>query len=196
MANDPKIDAYIAKAAPFAQPILNHLRALVHDTVAGLDEGLKWGMPHFLYKGKNLAGMAAFKAHTAFILHGEGRQGEGMGGYGKIASLEELPLLADLKQGILAAKDRIDSEGTAIKPKGAKPKAPKAEIAMPDDFASALAVMQGARERFDGWAPSHRREYLEWIVEAKRPETRAKRIAQACEWITEGKKRNWKYENC
>ena len=196
MANDPKIDAYIAKAAPFAQPILNHLRAVVHDTVAGLDEGLKWGMPHFLYKGKNLAGMAAFKAHTAFILHGEGRQGEGMGGYGKIASLEELPPLADLKQGILAAKDRIDSEGTAIKPKAAKPKAPKAEIAMPDDFASALAAMQGARERFDGWAPSHRREYLEWIVDAKRPETRAKRIAQACEWITEGKKRNWKYENC
>ena len=196
MANDPKIDAYIAKAAPFAQPILNHLRAVVHDTVAGLDEGLKWGMPHFLYKGKNLAGMAAFKAHTAFILHGEGRQGEGMGGYGKIASLEELPPLADLKQGILAAKDRIDSEGTALKPKAAKPNAPKAEIAMPDDFASALAAMQGARERFDGWAPSHRREYLEWIVDAKRPETRAKRIAQACEWITEGKKRNWKYENC
>ena len=196
MANDPKIDAYIAKAAPFAQPILNHLRAVVHDTVAGLDEGLKWGMPHFIYKGKNLAGMAAFKAHTAFILHGEGRQGEGMGGYGKIASLEELPPLADLKQGILAAKDRIDSEGTAIKPKAATPKAPKAEIAMPDDFASALAAMQGAQERFDGWAPSHRREYLEWIVEAKRPETRAKRIAQASEWIAEGKKRNWKYENC
>ena len=196
MANDPKTDAYIAKAAPFAQPILNHLRALVHDTVAGLDEGLKWGMPHFIYKGKNLAGMAAFKAHVAFILHGEGRQGEGMGGYGKIASLDELPSEGDLRAGILAAKARIDSEGTALKPKAAKPKAPKPEIAMPDDLATELARHPGARERFDGWAPSHRREYLEWIVDAKRPETRAKRITQAGAWIGEGKKRNWKYEDC
>lgn len=196
MANDPKIDAYIAKAAPFAQPILNHLRALVHNTVAGLDEGLKWGMPHFIYKGKNLAGMAAFKAHAAFILHGEGRQGEGMGGYGKIASLAELPSEADLRAGILAAKARIDSGGTALKPKAAKPKAAKPEIPTPDDFAAELARYPGAREGFDGWAPSHRREYLEWIVDAKRPETRAKRIAQAGEWIGEGKKRNWKYEDC
>ncbi len=196
MTKDPKIDAYIAKAAPFAQPILLRLRALVHDTVAGLDEGLKWGMPHFIYKGKNLAGMAAFKAHAAFILHGEGRQGEGMGGYGKIASNDDLPSDADLRQGILAAKARIDAEGTALTPKAGKPKASKPEISMPEDFAAELARYPGARERFDGWAASHRREYLEWIVDAKRPETRAKRLAQAGEWIAEGKKRNWKYEGC
>jgi uncharacterized protein YdeI (YjbR/CyaY-like superfamily) len=195
VAKDPKIDAYIAKAAPFAQPILTHLRALVHDTIEGLDEGLKWGMPHFIYKGKNLAGMAAFKAHTAFILHGEGRQGEGMGGYGKIASLAELPSDADLKQRILAAKARIDNEGTALKPK-ALPKATKPEIPTPDDLSAELARYPGARERFESWAPSHRREYLEWIVGAKRPETRAKRITQAGEWIGEGKKRNWKYDDC
>ncbi len=195
VATEPKIDAYIAKAAPFAQPILSHLRALVHTTIPGLDEAMKWGMPHFLYKGKNLAGMAAFKAHAAFILHGEGRQGEGMGGYGKIASLEELPSDAVLKKAILAAKDRIDTEGTATKRKAA-PKVPKAEIPTPDDLAAEFSRFQGARERFDAFAPSHRREYLEWIIEAKRPETRAKRIAQACEWIAEGKKRNWKYEDC
>lgn len=111
VAQDLKTDAYIAKAAPFAQPILNHLRALVHDTVAGLDEALKWGMPHFIYKGKNLAGIAAFKAHAAFILHGEDRQGEGMGSYGKIASRDDLPSDAVLREKILAAKARIDAEG-------------------------------------------------------------------------------------
>jgi uncharacterized protein YdeI (YjbR/CyaY-like superfamily) len=195
MASDPRVDAYIAKAAPFAQPILTHLRALVHATVEELDETVKWGMPHFVYKGKNLAGIAAFKAHTAFIVHGEGRQGDAMGQYGKIASLAELPKDKELAAKLLDAKARIDSEGTALKPRTA-PKAPMAEIPMPEDFAGELARLQGARERFDAFAPSHRREYLEWIVEAKRPETRAKRIAQAAEWIAEGKKRNWKYENC
>jgi uncharacterized protein YdeI (YjbR/CyaY-like superfamily) len=195
MPTDPRIDAYIAKAAPFAQPILNHLRALVHATVDGLDEAIKWGMPHFVYKGKNLAGFAAFKAHAAFMIHGDGRQGDAMGQYGKIASLADLPADAELKAKILEGKARIESAGTALKPRAA-PKAPKAEIAMPDDFAAALAAMQGVRERFDAFPPGARREYLEWIVEAKQPATRAKRIAQAGEWIAEGKKRNWKYESC
>ena len=193
MANDPKIDAYIAKAAPFAQPILIRLRALVHDTVLGLDEGLKWGMPHFIYQGKNLAGMAAFKAHTAFILHGEGRQGEGMGGYGKIASNDDLPSDSELRAGILAAKARIDTEGTAPKPKAA-PKPAKAPIPMQDDFN--VALTPAARAHFDAFPPGAQREYLEWITTAKADATRAKRIAQACEWIAEGKKRNWKYEGC
>lgn len=195
MATDPRIDAYIAKAAPFAQPILTHLRQLVHATVPGLDEAIKWGMPHFVYKGKNLAGLAAFKAHTAFVVHGDGRQGDAMGQYGKIASLADLPADTVLADKLLDAVSRIDQDGTAIKPKPA-PKAPKAEIAMPDDLAAALAAMQGVRERFDAFPPGARREYLEWIVSAKRPETRAKRIVTTCEQVAEGKKLNWKYENC
>ena len=195
MAQDPRIDAYIAKAQPFAQPVLTHLRALVHKALPGIDETIKWGMPHFVYKGKNLAGLAAFKAHAAFVIHGDGRQGDAMGQYGKIASLADLLSDKDLTAKLHEARARVDSSGTALKPKAA-PKPPKAEIGMPDDFAAELAKLQGARERFDGWAPSHRREYLEWITEAKRPETRAKRIAQAGEWIAEGKKRNWKYESC
>lgn len=195
MAIDPKIDAYIDKSAAFAQPILRHIRALVHDAIPGLDEAMKWGMPHFLYKGKNLAGMAAFKAHCTMMIHGDGRQGDAMGQFGKIAALSDLPNKADLAAKLGGAAARIDQAGTALKPKTAT-KAPKAEIAMPDDLAAELARLQGARERFDAFAPSHRREYLEWIVEAKRPETRAKRIAQAGEWIAEGKKRNWKYEGC
>ncbi|MFM5923444.1 MAG: YdeI/OmpD-associated family protein [Novosphingobium sp.] len=195
MAQDPKIDAYIEKAAPFAQPILRHVRALVHKAIPGLDEAMKWGMPHFLYKGKNLAGMSAFKAHAAVMIHGDGRQGDAMGQFGKIASLSDLPGDKDLAAKLQEAKARIDSAGTALKPKAA-PKAPKAEIPMPEDFAAALAAMQGVRDRFDAMPPGARREYLEWIVEAKRPETRTTRIATAAEWIAEGKKRNWKYEGC
>lgn len=195
MASDPKIDAYIEKAAPFAQPILRHVRALVHATIPDLDEAMKWGMPHFTYKGKNLAGFAAFKAHAAVMIHGDGRQGDAMGQFGKIASLDDLPSDRDLAAKLQEAMARIDSAGTALKPK-AVPKSPKAEIPMPDDFAAALAAMQGVRERFDAMPPGARREYLEWIVEAKRPETRATRIATAAEWIAEGKKRNWKYEGC
>lgn len=195
MARDPRIDAYIAKAAPFARPILDHLRELVHTTVDGLNEAIKWGMPHFVYKHKNLAGFAAFKAHAAFMIHGDGRRGDAMGQFGKIAALTDLPSDAELKAKLLEGKARIDASGTALRPKGA-PKAPKAEIGMPDDFAAALAAMEGARERFVCFPPGAQREYLEWIVEAKRADTRTKRIAQAAEWIAAGKKRNWKYESC
>ena len=195
MAQDPRIDEKIAKADDFARPVLEHLRALVHRTVPDAGEAIKWGMPHFTYKGKNLAGIAAFKAHVSFGIHGEGRAVEGMGQYGKIRTMADVPAGTVIADGLRAAQARIDTTGTALRLKD-NPKVAKAEIAMPDDFAAELAKLQGARERFDGWAPSHRREYLEWIVEAKRPETRAKRIAQAGTWIAEGKKRNWKYEGC
>jgi len=195
LPQDPRVDAYIAKAADFARPILTHLRAVVHSTVDGLDETIKWGMPHFVYKGKNLAGFAAFKAHTAFILHGDGRQGEGMGGYGKIASRDELPSDAELALAILSAKARIDETGTALKPRAAA-RTPKQELPIPPAFAAALAANPTAEAAFRNFAPSHRREYIQWISDAKRDETREKRIVQAIEWLNEGKKRNWKYENC
>ncbi|MFO1256140.1 MAG: YdeI/OmpD-associated family protein [Sphingomonadaceae bacterium] len=195
MASDPKVDAYIAKAAPFAQPILTHLRALVHETIPGLDEALKWGMPHFLYKGKNLAGMSAFKAHAAFMIHGDGRQGDAMGQFGKIAALADLPGDNVLKSRLIEAKDRIDTAGTAQKPRTA-PRAPRPELPIPPEFAAALDASPAARAALEGFAPSHRREYVEWITEAKRAETRDKRIAQAVEWLAQGKKRNWKYEGC
>ena len=196
MNTDPRIDAYIAKAAPFAQPILAHLRALVHAALPGAEETIKWSMPHFTHGGKNIAGMAAFKAHCSFAIHGEGRQGSdaGMGQFGKIAALSDLPSDEELAAKLKAGAERIATHGSATTPKVKKP--PKAEIAMPDDFAAALASNAKAQAAFDSFAPSHRREYLEWITEAKREETRNKRIAQALEWLAEGKKRNWKYENC
>jgi uncharacterized protein YdeI (YjbR/CyaY-like superfamily) len=196
MARDPRVDEKIAQAAPFARPILEHFRALVHRAVPDAEEAIKWGMPHFTYKGKNIAGMAAFKAHCAVVIHGEGRQGEkeGMGSYGKVASLDDLPPEAELAAKLTEAKARIDEAGTARKkPTALKPKAPRT-IEMQEDLAVALAANPAAVQTWDGLAPSHRYEYLEWIIEAKREETRAKRIGQALEWLAEGKRRNWKYE--
>jgi len=195
---DPRIDAYIAKAAPFAQPILTHLRALVHRALPEAEETIKWGMPHFVVRGKNVSGFAAFKAHCAFVIHGDGRQGsaegDGMGGYGKIASLDDLPPEGELEAKVREAAERVAAIGTALKPKAKKP--PKAEIPMPDDFAAALAAVPQAEATLAGFAPGQRRDYLEWITAAKQAATREKRIAQAVEWLAEGKKRNWKYENC
>lgn len=196
MKSDPRVDSYIAKAAPFAQPILTHLRRIAHKALPDGEEGIKWGIPHFLLNGKNVAGMSAFTAHCAFVVHGEGKQGsgEGMGAYGKITSMEDMPGDAELTAAIKAAAERVKTQGSATK--RSTPRKPKPEIPVPDDFAAALAKSDPAIATFNAFAPSHRREYLEWITQAKRPETRAKRIAQAIEWMAEGKKRNWKYENC
>lgn len=194
MERDPRVDAYIAKAAPFAQPILTRIRELAHKAVPEGTEDIKWGMPHFLVAGKNVVGMSAFKAHCALVIHGDRRQGESMGGYGKIATLDDVPPEAEVIAAMHAARDRVATLGSATKGQ-AKP-APKAEIPMPGYFSEALAGNPEARENFDQLAPSHRREYLEWITEAKREETRLKRLATALEWLAEGKKRNWKYENC
>lgn len=199
-ATDPRIDAYIAKAAPFAQPILNHVRELIHRVLPEVEEGIKWGMPAFMIGGKNVAGLAAFKAHCAVMIHGEGRlgaeesKGEGMGGYGKVAALSDLPGDDVLEAALKEAARRVATSGTARKPAAKKP--PKAEIAMPEDFAAALAAAPAAKATLDAFAPGQRRDYLEWITTAKQAATREKRIAQAIEWLAEGKKRNWRYENC
>ena len=120
MTRHPRIDEIIDKAAPFAQPILNHWRALIHKTVPGVEEAIKWSMPHFVYKGKNIAGMAPFKAHCAIMVHGDGRQeSEGMGSYGKLTKLEDLPSDAELVaklQNAMARIDRAQSESKSIFP--------------------------------------------------------------------------------
>jgi uncharacterized protein YdeI (YjbR/CyaY-like superfamily) len=188
MTRDPRIDEYIAAAAPFAQPILSHVRALAHHALPDASESIKWGMPHFMAGGKNVIGMAAFKAHASVMIHGEGARGEGMGSLGKLTTLADLPpddeLIARFQAGFAAL-------GTPRK-KGA----PKPELPVPPELVAALAEDQAAQATFSGFAPSHRREYAEWIGEAKRPETRARRVAQAIVWLREGKHRNWKYERC
>jgi uncharacterized protein YdeI (YjbR/CyaY-like superfamily) len=197
MAHDSRIDEKIAKAAPFAKPILEHLRALVHKTIPDAGEAIKWGMPHFTYKGKNIAGMASFKAHCAFMIHGEGRQGAeggGMGSAGKIGSLADLPSDAELAERLRIAQGRIDAEGTAVKREPRPKESRKPVIPVPDDLKAALAGNASAKAFFGGLAPSQRWEYLDWITTAKRAETRTSRIADAVAWLAEGKRRNWKYE--
>ena len=196
MSRDPRIDAYIDRQADFARPILAYVRDTVH-AAGEVEETVKWSMPAFLYKGRPLANMAAFKAHAVMgfwqgqqIRDGEARNGA-MGEFGRLTSVADLPDRDSLIDLVRKAMKLID-EG--VKP--VRNKTVKEPIAMPDDLAQALAASPAAKASFDGFPPSGQREYLEWVVEAKRPETRAKRVAQAIEWMAEGKRRHWKYEAC
>lgn len=193
MARDPRIDAYIAKAQPFARPILKRIREIVHRALPDVEEGIKWGIPAFMLRGKNVAGMAAFKQHASIMLTADDTAGGGMGSYGKLTSLDELPSENDLTRRLHFSRDML-AQGKALR--NIPERKPKAEIAMPQDFAAALREAPAAEAFFGGLAPGQRREYLEWIAEAKQDATRAKRLATAIEWLSEGKRRNWKYEKC
>jgi uncharacterized protein YdeI (YjbR/CyaY-like superfamily) len=197
---DERIDAYIAKAAEFAQPILTHLREVVHQACPEVEETMKWSFPHFQYKGM-LCSMAAFKEHCAFgfwkgsLIFGKAEAGDeaAMGQFGRITKLKDLPgkkvLIGYIKEAM-----RLNDEGVKS-PARAKPKEPR-PVVIPDDLAAALGANKGARETFDQFSPSHKREYIEWINEAKSEATRNRRLEQAIDWMAEGKPRNWKYMNC
>lgn len=195
MSRDPRIDAYIEKAAPFAKPILEKVRERVHAVVPDVEEAVKWGHPTYCKAGKIVLGTAAFKEHAAINFWrgqelGLNRDAGGMGQLGKLSNVNDLPKNLDA----LIAKA---AEVSATAPAPRKPKtAPKPMPELHPDFAAALEKSPKAKAAMEGFAPSHRREYLEWIAEAKRDETRQKRIATAVEWLSEGKKRNWQYENC
>lgn len=198
MSNDPRIDAYIAKQADFARPILEHLRRVVHEAAPGVEEAIKWSMPHFTYKGRLFAGMAAFKAHAAFglwqasaVLGDTGSEREAMGQFGRLATVDDLPPEGELKAIIRRAAEQAQEPP---KPRPKKPTKPALET--PPELKAALDANPAARATFDGFPPGAKRDYVAWVVESKRPETRDKRIAQAVEWMAEGKKRNWKYEKC
>ena len=191
---DPRVDAYIAQAAPFARPILAHLRALVHRAEPAIEETMKWGMPFFEREGI-VCHLAAFKAHCAFgiwrggQLEKTGKEGEAMGQFGRIATLGDLPPDAT----IVALAKKAVARNLAGE-KAARPvKRAKQPIPMPAELAGALAKNRAARTTFDAFPPGQQREYLEWITEAKTAATRDKRIATAVEWLALGKTRNWKY---
>ena len=192
-AVDPRIDVFIAKARPFAQPILSRLRAVIHRACPGVTETIKWGRPAFENDGRILAVFGAFKAHASLTLwkmgEATGREEEGMGQFGRLTGLDDLPDEAELIRIIQAV---ASARAEPAKPR--PDKAPRAEYPVPDALAAALEQAPAAKAAFDGFAPSHRREYCEWIGEAKKPETRAARVAQAVEWLAEGKSRNWKYQ--
>jgi hypothetical protein len=197
-ARDNRVDAYVARAAEFAQPILAHLRALVHEACPDATETIKWGFPHFEYKGI-LCSMASFKAHCAFgFWHGELRAiakaptggDAAMGQFGRIAKLGDLPSDAALKTLIRKA---AALNGAGVKSiHTPRPKA-KAAPNVPEDLAGALRRNRAALANFEAMSPSHRLEYIQWLVDAKRDETRRKRLRTAIEWIGEGKSKEWKY---
>ncbi|MEZ5945689.1 MAG: YdeI/OmpD-associated family protein [Hyphomonas sp.] len=193
MTTDARVDVYIEKAAGFAQPLLRALRAQAREICPQAEEAIKWGMPALTYRGKLLCGFGAFKAHVAFYVHGPSGQGdaEGMGNFGRMTSPADLPSKQDMATLLAARMQDVDAGPKAVSPR--KPARPVPDI--PADFARALKASGAAADTFHGFAPSHRREYIAWILEAKRDETRAKRIAQAVEWLAEGKPRNWKYTN-
>ncbi|MEO8364988.1 MAG: YdeI/OmpD-associated family protein [Pseudoxanthomonas sp.] len=199
-APDPRIDAYIAKSADFAQPVLRQLRSLVHEACPQVEESIKWGAPSFGYAGGILCGMAAFKRHVSFgfwkhaLVMGEGAERDGMGSFGKVTSLSDLPSKKAMTLLIRKAM-RLNEQG--VKTPGMRKNVdPRAPLETPEDLLVVLNGNREARKTFDAFSPSARREYVEWIIEAKRAETRQRRIIQAVEWMTEGKQRNWKYQNC
>ncbi len=195
-SRDPRIDAYIEKSQPFAHPILAHLREIVHAGCPTVEETVKWSAPHFVHQGM-LCAMAAFKSHCAFSLWngslvvGE-RAGGAMGQFGRIESVKDLPARKTMIAYVKRAA-QLNSAGVKSTERS-RPKTPKPALAMPADLQSALGANDEAAARFAAMSPSHRREYIEWIVEAKRDATRQRRVAQALDWIAQGKSRNWKYE--
>ena len=198
MSCDPRVDAYIAKAQPFARPILEKVRERVHSVLPGAQEAIKWSMPAYTVSGKIVAITAAFKAHAALNfwrgqeLRGSDANADAMGQFGKLKSVEDLPGDAELDRLIREAAELAKSAPAPRKTKNE----PKPAPAMHPEFAAALEGAPKAKASLDAFPPSAQRDYLEWIAEAKQDGTRAKRIATAIEWLNEGKRRHWKYESC
>lgn len=200
MSTDPRIDAYIKKSAPFAQPILEHIRKLVHKACHQVEETMKWGFPHFEYKGI-ICSMAAFKKHASFgFWKGSVMKDSNelltmvgdtdMARFDKLTSVEDLPsdkvLIAYIKEAV-----RLNEEGVKLP---IKEKSKRMEIPMPEEFSAVLRRNKKALTTYERLSPSHKREYLEWITEAKTEATREKRLDTTIEWLAEGKSMHWKYQ--
>jgi uncharacterized protein YdeI (YjbR/CyaY-like superfamily) len=192
---DPRVDAYIENSASFAKPILEHLRAIVHTACPEVEETIKWSFPHFDYRGAMMCSMASFTRHCAFgfwnasLVLGDKAADGAMGHLGRITSLGDLPPDRTLASYVRKAAKLNDDGVKAVR----VARRPKVELPVPDDLMKALKKNKKARTTFDALPPSHKREYVEWIAEAKRDETRKRRVDMAIEWIAEGKPRNWKY---
>jgi uncharacterized protein YdeI (YjbR/CyaY-like superfamily) len=199
---DPRIDDYIAKAPVYAQPIIKHIRTLIHHAAPQITEVVKWGHPHFDYKGP-MMGIGAFKEHMGLNfwkstlmddpagLFATAEKGTA-GSIGKIKSLADLPaddvLIAYIRNAV-----ELNEKGIKLPP-AKKEASPKAELVVPDDLIEAFKTNTDAMQHFQQFSPSAKREYLEWLAEAKTEATRIKRLATMLEWVAEGKTRNWKYK--
>ena len=203
---EPKVDSYIEKSAVFAKPIMEHLRELIHTTCPDVEEAWKWSFPCFMYHGEIMCNMAAFKAHCAFGFWKAAlltdvdnaltiTDRESMGHLGKITSLKDLPKDSVLKKYIKAAM-KLNEEGIKVPKKAPATEKEKKEQKTPDYFAKELKKNKAAEKVFNAFSYTNKKEYIEWLEEAKTETTRSKRMAQALEWIAEGKSRHWKYQDC
>ncbi|MEO6730142.1 MAG: YdeI/OmpD-associated family protein [Ferruginibacter sp.] len=202
MGNKEKaIDTYILKSADFAIPILSHLRELVHLTCPDVEEKMKWSFPHFDYKNEMMCSMAAFKQHAVFgfwkaslmkdpVLVENAKSEVAMGHLGRITSLKDLP--SDKKM-IAWIKEAMILNELGIKLPSKAKTTEKKELVVPGYFIKELSKNKKASQTFEEYAYSHKKEYVEWITDAKTEETRNKRMATAIEWLAEGKSRHWKY---
>jgi uncharacterized protein YdeI (YjbR/CyaY-like superfamily) len=196
VSGEPRIDAYIQRAQPFARPILEKVRERVHAVVPDVEEAMKWSAPAYVLDGKILIITAAFKQHAVLNfwrgqeLRGDQASADAMGQFGKLESVDDLP--ANLDQLIAKAAELSRSAPAPRKPKHA----PKPAPAMHPEFAAALVRNPKAKSFLEGFPPSAQRDYLEWIAEAKQDSTRQKRITTAVEWLSEGKRRHWRYQDC
>ena len=197
---DPRVDAYIEKSQDFAKPILNHIRKLVHAACPDVMETMKWSFPHFDYKGI-MCSMASFKAHCAFGFWKQSLMEDAafpaektaMGSFGRLTSVKDLPDNKTMKKLILDAM-KLNDDGVKVK-RASLPKE-KQVLVVPEVLLAALDANARAADTFNNFPYSCKKEYVEWITEAKTDATRDKRLASTIEWLTEGKRRNWKYENC
>lgn len=194
---DPRVDAYIERSAPFAKPILEHLRRVVHGACPEVEETLRWSSPTFLYHGM-MCGMASFKTHCTFgfwkgslVLDDHAKSADAMGDFGRIEKISDLPSAKRLTTYVKKAM-RLNAEGIQV----VRRTTPRKPLPVPADLAAALGRNKRARATFEAFPPSHRREYVEWVTEAKRDETRRRRLETTIAWLAEGKSRNWKYEKC
>jgi len=195
---DPRIDLYIQKSADFARPILKRLRKLVHAGCPNVEETMKWSFPNFIYRGGILCSMAAFKAHCTFgfwksslmkSLGGSQKLEPSMGQFGRMTSLDDLPSDQVILKQIREAA-QLNEQGAKVQ----RPKTKRKPLKMPPYFAKALKGNPKALETLQSFSPSHQREYIEWLTEAKTDATRQNRLDTTLQWLAEGKGRNWKYE--
>jgi hypothetical protein len=193
---DPRVDAYIAKSADFAKPILITIRDAVHAACPEVVEDMKWSFPHFLYKGM-LGSMASFKQHCAFgfwkgslVLGTAAKDQDAMGHFGRLTKPSDLPP-KKVFAGYVKKAMELNDQGIKVEKKPMR----RVEVPTtpPADLAAALRKNKQAHTTFGAFAPSHKREYIEWITEAKSAGTRARRLQTAVEWMADGKARNWKY---
>jgi uncharacterized protein YdeI (YjbR/CyaY-like superfamily) len=189
---DPRVDAVIAKSSDFARPILVHIRKVVHETCPDVEETLKWQHPTFMYKGI-LCGMGSFKEHCTFgfwkasLITAANRFGRD-----RVTSLADLPPTAELK-GLIRKAMALNDQGVQIERTRSAPKKP---LPVPTYLKAALKKNARAHAHFAAFSPSKKRDYIEWLLEAKSDATREGRLATAVGWISQGKSRNWKYEKC